>query len=460
MEALLLTAEPELLARHYTESAQPELAIVWQTRAAEHAMARSANVEARNNLHQALELLAQLPETDERDASETDLRLKLAAPLLATTGYASAATDANYGRISELMENKAASDVAPYVLWGLAASRLMRSELDAAEALGSRYMRHPGTAQIPNAVSIGHHLLAYSRWVRGDLIGARELFESALSSFDIQADHFVFRDFPVSMLCSIACSSSALLRQLGEADRASALQELALREAIETRRPPSHAFVLYHLALGAMVTGDVDRTRQLVNQLFEIIERHNVVYWRWHAEALIGWVDAKSGALDAGIARIRTGLDLRHGVQAALWVPVYIAGHAEVLLEHGRAEECLNVLVECDRSMRDLQQHYVEPQACRLRALALEATGAPAEAIEASFDRALESAARLGARVYRLRAAIDRAQRWVRMARADEAYALLVPICAEFTDELFAPELPRARTVLAMLDALPAAACE
>jgi hypothetical protein len=453
-----VAAEPELLAHHYTEAAQPELAIGCWTQAAERAMARSANTEARNNLNQALELLAQLPASAERDARETDLRLKLAAPLLATTGFTSPATDENYHRISELTESQASSDVALYVLWGLAASRLMRSELDAAEALGLRYMQHPATARNANAASAGHHLLAYCRWVRGDLAGARQLFDLALSSFDMQADHFVFRDFPVSKLASIACASSALLRQLGEADRAGVLQELALREAIDTRGPTSHAFVLFHLALGAMVTGDVDRTRKLVSQLFEIMERHNVVYWRWHAEALKGWVDAKLGALDAGIARLRNGLDMRHGMQAALWVPVYLAGHAEVLLENGHAEACLSVLMECERSMRDLQQHYVEPHLCRLRALALQATGAPAEAVEACFDQALESATRRGARVYRLQAAADRAERWAKTARPDQAYALLAPICAEFADEFFAPDLPRARTVLAMLHALPAGA--
>jgi hypothetical protein len=456
--AKLTDAEPELLAHHYTEAAQPELAIVWRTRAAERAVARSANTEARNNLQQALELLAHLPAGAERDARETDLRLKLAAPLLATTGFTSAATDENYRRISELTESNTTSDVALYILWGLTTSRLMRSELDAAEALGTRYMQHPATARHPNAASAGHHLLAYCRWVRGDLAGAHQLFDLALSSFDTQAEHFVFRDLPVSILAPIACATSAVLRQLGEADRAVALQELALREAIETKRPPSHVFVLYHLALGAMLTGDVDNTRQLVCQLFDIVERHNVVYWRWHGEALMGWADAKSGALEAGIRRIRHGLDLRRGTQAALWVPVYLAGHAEVLLEHGRADECLSVLVECEQSMRDLQQYLVEPQMFRLRALALEATGAPAEAIEASFDKALESAARRGARVYRLQAAADRARRWANTPRSHQAYDLLAPICAEFGDGFSAPDLPRARTALATLRNLPATA--
>ena len=212
-----------------------------------------------------------------------------------------------------------------------------------------------------NAASAGHHLLAYCRWVRGDLAGARKLFELALSTFDMQGDHFVFRDFPVNKLAAIACCSSALLRQFGEAGRAAALQELALREAIETGRPTSHAFALFHLALGAMVTGDVDRTKQLVDQLFEVMERYNVLYWRWHAEAMMGWADAKSGALHSGGARLRNGLEMRRGMQAALWVPVYLAGHAEVLLEHGRAKECLGVLLECEQSMRELKQHYVEP---------------------------------------------------------------------------------------------------
>lgn len=445
---------PEVLAYHYTEAGKPDEAITWWGKAAGQAIARSANVEARNNLLRALALLEQLPASRARDEREMDLRLKLAGPLLATTGFTSSATDQNYKRISELTATDLASETSMYVLWGLAASHLMRSELDAAEALGQRYMQHPGVPRKTNAPSVGYHLLAYARWVRGDLMGAQSLWESALSNFDMQSDRFVFRDFPMDMLSSLACSWSAMLRQRGEVDRAIELQDMALQEAIRTGRPPSQAFVLFHLALGGMVTGDIGVTQQFVALLFDVIEQHNVVYWRWHAEALAGWAEAKSGKVDAGIARIHTGLSLRHNHRAALWVPVYLAGLAEVHLDDGRTADCLDALAECERAMADLRQHYAEPQVHRLRARALEALGEPDDRVDSCLDRALDSATQRGARVYRLQVGMERARRLAERGNTEAAYALLAPICAEFPVGEGAPDLARARNMLPRFQAV------
>jgi predicted ATPase len=58
-------AQPELLAHHYTEAGEIELAIESWLVAGQKAAERSANVEAVAHLRQGLELVATLPVTIE-----------------------------------------------------------------------------------------------------------------------------------------------------------------------------------------------------------------------------------------------------------------------------------------------------------------------------------------------------------------------------------------------------------
>ena len=56
--------------------------------AGQQAVQRSANAEAITHLTTALELLKTLPDTPERAQQELTLQLALAAPLMATKGFA------------------------------------------------------------------------------------------------------------------------------------------------------------------------------------------------------------------------------------------------------------------------------------------------------------------------------------------------------------------------------------
>src|SRR4029079_1192944 len=58
--------QPELLAHHYTEAANPELAMLWWYKAGQRALTNSANAEAIAHFRKALELVSTLGNTPER----------------------------------------------------------------------------------------------------------------------------------------------------------------------------------------------------------------------------------------------------------------------------------------------------------------------------------------------------------------------------------------------------------
>jgi class 3 adenylate cyclase len=82
-------AQPEVLARHWTEAGEIELAIAAWTKAGKGAESRNAFNEALESYGQALTLIDLLPESAERDSRELELRLFTSNMLWITRGWAS-----------------------------------------------------------------------------------------------------------------------------------------------------------------------------------------------------------------------------------------------------------------------------------------------------------------------------------------------------------------------------------
>jgi hypothetical protein len=88
----LKEAQPEILARHWTQAGEIDPAIAEWSRAGEAARTRNAFSEALGSYRQALAQLNMLPESPERDLRELELRQSVVSMLHATKGYAAPET--------------------------------------------------------------------------------------------------------------------------------------------------------------------------------------------------------------------------------------------------------------------------------------------------------------------------------------------------------------------------------
>ena len=88
--------QPEVLAHHYTEAGLSAQAIPYWQQAGQHALQRSAPVEAIAHLTQGLAVLTTLPETPERLQQELDLQVALGTALRATKGNAAPEVERPY----------------------------------------------------------------------------------------------------------------------------------------------------------------------------------------------------------------------------------------------------------------------------------------------------------------------------------------------------------------------------
>jgi len=98
----LREAQPELLARHYTEAGLGAQAIGYWQRAGEHALARSAHLEAVSHIKKGLEVCRALPDTPERIKQELTLLITLASALIPGSGYTAPEVEQTYARARAL----------------------------------------------------------------------------------------------------------------------------------------------------------------------------------------------------------------------------------------------------------------------------------------------------------------------------------------------------------------------
>jgi predicted ATPase len=101
--------------------------------------------------------------------------------------------------------------------------------------------------------------------------------------------------------------------------------------------------------------------------------------------------------------------------------------------------------------MKELDQHYAEAEAHRLRAVALSGIGAKFGDVEALFNKALDVARRRHTRLWELRAATSYAHILRDAGRRGTARDILEPVFARFTEGFDTADLTQARALLESL---------
>ena len=83
----IVDKQPEVLAHHFTEADESDKAVGYWQAAGARSLTRFAHQEAIQQLTKGLELLRQLPESDERNEQEIQMHISLGVPLQAILGY-------------------------------------------------------------------------------------------------------------------------------------------------------------------------------------------------------------------------------------------------------------------------------------------------------------------------------------------------------------------------------------
>ena len=135
----LIAAQPELVARHWTDARLPDRAIPLWLDAGKKASSRFANAEAISHFRAGIALLDDLPETVERHRLELELLTELALVLRVSRGYGHAELWDIYGRASKLCAELGDTEAYAKNVFGLWTFAAAHADWKTTDELAAKY---------------------------------------------------------------------------------------------------------------------------------------------------------------------------------------------------------------------------------------------------------------------------------------------------------------------------------
>jgi predicted ATPase len=440
------------LAMHFDEARDLPRAVVYHQHAADTDRRRSALPGALHHCRRALDLLARLPPSDERDDREVSLQIGLGGVLMQISGWGAPDVARAYERVSAICQRRG---VTPHVfpaLWNLWIFYTARGTLDAACDLTDSLFELARRADDPAQLLQAHHARWSTSFLLGDLRGtdahAREgIGLCALDRCDPGTLAFGSHDTGV---CARAHAARALAL-IGKPDTALAMVDDAVTRARELDHPFTLAFALAHAATVHQFRREAVPARNLSAAAHAIASEHSFPLLLTWSNCLLGWSMSELGEARAGLSVVVDGLRIAEATGSEVYKPHWLA-----LLAHAQARNGL--IDDARRSVDDALtfrdgrgEAFYLAELYRLRGelrLAGDRDAATCVEADADFVRALEVAGHQGARQLFLRAATSQARLWCSLGRRDDARALLqgarrgLVEGADLADSLEAAALP------------------
>jgi class 3 adenylate cyclase/tetratricopeptide (TPR) repeat protein len=406
-------AEPALIAEHFDLAGHAQRAVGFYLVAAQSEQGRGGHTEAAGLLSRALELLTTLPESDDRDLNELTARMLRALSVSSMQGYAAHEVQVDHRRAEELTKRLGTRQEVLPSLIAIWAYWLTSGDLSTARGMIDRLTDLAGQEAFSSFEPEVETCAGWQEFYEGHLEQAREHLERSIAGLMARpADQAVSPFWPLPndpiAVCQIALAAVSTLR--GEPDIASRWEREALRRAEEIGFPSgpfSRAFVRVYAAWIRRFLGDHEACWQLGSEVVAIGQEYGYVFWTTLGSAYIA-TDAPGGKahrefLQDVVTTLRVMGQEAFAASHLSYLGQLHAAAGDLDRAHDAVAEALDVVRKSGE-----QVHL--PELLRSRAMYTLASGGDTDEAVADLSEALRVATEQGARIARLRAALDLAR--------------------------------------------------
>lgn len=444
----LVEPRPDLLAHHYSAAAKTALAVEYWEKAGHQALQVVAHLEAISHFRSALDQLAS-DTTLQRSGKEMDLLVALGVAYIQTKGFASPDVEQTYGRAVQLCDE--AGETPLRVLYGLWAVNLVRSQYEPTSRL-VRHFERMAHSEDGGVRLVCHACLGNWHFYRGNYRAAHGHLERAAALCDRatprrQHDQLL-RDHGFEGVLYGPLYLAWCLAIQGQPERAQEHWQGSIELAERIGDPYATAMAQ---AFGAVIfhtLGDVQRVRELADQVREVSSRKGFPFWLATASAASGWAMTMSGQADQGIPRIQEGLQLLRTIGAKMPYPYYLSYLVEAHLVVGQLDDAEAALEEAFQMSASNIDCNHEPELLRLKAIVATRRGDNEEAL-GLLRRACHLAAAQGADSSAWSAAEELAVLLLAMRQPEEAQRVRERIREDISNHAEIARLYQRRTALA-----------
>ena len=445
--------QPELVAHHYTAADLGVQAIRYWLRAGERAVRQSAHTEAIAHFTQGLALIPSLPDAPERIQRELELQIALATPLLATKGYAASEVGATYTRARELCQQVGETPQLIQVLFGLWMYYGVRAEFRTAFELAEQLLHLSQRQSAPGEGLEAHQALGITAYMRGALLDARDHFDRGIALYEprYHRNHAFLYGQDSKIVCF--CHLSVVLWLLGYPDQSQRCNDEARVLAQELSHALSQSWPLLYTTMVQTLCRDQTEALTSAEALLTLCREQGLTYRLLQGRLLRGWGYVMLGQAEDDLGKMVQDIHAIVETGAEVYRPYYLALLAQAHGALGQYAAALTVLSEALALVEQHEEHWYEAELYRIQGDVL-LRHLPDEGVqaEASFQRSLAVSRRQHARSWELRAAMSLSQLWQQQDKQKEAFELLAPIYAWFTEGFETADLKEAKALLSELE--------
>jgi tetratricopeptide (TPR) repeat protein len=441
--------QPEVLAHHYQEAGNHELAIQCWFESGQRALSRSANVEAIANFRKALQLLNVLSETPERIKQEIDIQLALGIPLIAVQGYAAAETREAFSRARTLCLRLGNIPEYFQALFGLWGNSWIAGNNQDALRMGNEFLSRSQALSNPVLLMVAHRVMGSTLLTVGDFHSSANHFEETIRLSAGTDRRPLYNLYMVEPQAASLLLLSWDLWFLGYPDRSLSRVSEALALSQDLHHPYTVSFAHYMTSVVHLLRGDAARALESAQKSYEVSQEQRFLLYEILSRISRGCAMGNLGRHGEARAEIALGIDdaRRNGV--GFMLPMMDSWLAEAHAKIGENERALSIIERTLGDIGDVTGRSWEAELYRQRAhILLTLNPSNFGEAESHLKKSIEVACSQNAKSLELRAATSLAELWRTLGRPDEARTLLEPVYRWFQEGSETTDLRRARAAL------------
>ncbi|HEV2271521.1 MAG TPA: hypothetical protein VGR92_18890 [Steroidobacteraceae bacterium] len=393
------------LATHFERGGDVARAVHYHEVAGDNAGARTAAPEAIEHYRRALQLLAGLPDSQERTLSEITLNTALGPHLLASEGFGAPAAEQVYRRAEQLCDRIGATRELFTALWGLWLYIAAHGHLDDAKRIGLRLMEIATRYQDRSLLLEAHHALWATSLERGELAACFEHASAGAKLYEIGEHAGLaarYGNHDAGGCCRWFHAIALALH--GDFVAAHATSEAAIRLTEEIGHPFSQALALFFGAMVRQIMREAKVAEDHAERSVRLATEHGFAMVRAWASCILSWVMVVKGQHAAGIAGIHAALEAAQRTGTKQLQPYFFGVLSDACLLAGRTSEGLAAVLRGIEAARSTNERFYEAELLRLEGELTRAGKSGMRRSVALFTRAADIAKEQAAHLLELRA--------------------------------------------------------
>ena len=447
---------PEVLARHCTEAGLIEKAAGLWGKAGQRSFARSALVEAVEQLTRALAQIATLPLTPALRREQIKLQVALIPALIHVKGYASPEAKAAAERAHLLIKQAEALGEPPEdplllfsVLYGIWQGKLLAFNGDACRDLAAQFLAMAETQGTTVPLMVGHRIMGTTLLHTMHLAESRAHLDRAFALYDPIEHRALATRFGQDAGVTNLAFRSWVMWHLGYPEAALGDADRAINDARKIGQTPSLMVALSVTAWTQIFCGNYATANAQAEEVVELADEKGAMLWKAGGMAFQGCALALAGKVSDAVHMITSGITAWRSTGATVWVPLYLTYLTRAYADVGQFDDAWRCIGEAMTTVQTTKERWCEAEVNRIAGeIALLSPEPNAAKAEAHFEHALLVARAQQAKSWELRAAMSLARLWRDQGKREEARDLLAPVYGWFTEGFDTVDLKEAKALL------------